>query len=196
MRDKGVAHIGIGTASGDNKCLDAVKYAISSPLLETTIEGAKDIILNFTGNLRINEVYEAADVVGQLAGQDANVIFGLCDGDEDVVTVTVIATGIEAVGIPETGKRVESKPEPEPEPEDNSGLKPSALDFFLRPNAPSQNAQNVRSRAAAGASISQRQQPAEPAKKPAPQNNTSGESKGNEQGSINIPVFLQKKGGK
>ena len=197
MRDKGVAHIGIGTASGDNKCLDAVKYAISSPLLETTIEGAKDIILNFTGNLRINEVYEAADVVGQLAGSDANVIFGLCDGDEDVVTVTVIATGIEAVGIPEARTKEPVQGPAETEPEDNSGLKPSALDFFLKPNAPSQNAQSVRTRAAAGAaSISQRQQPAEPARKPAPSNTSSGDNKGNEQGSINIPVFLQKKGGK
>ena len=198
MRDKGVAHIGIGTASGDNKCIDAVKLAISSPLLETSIEGARDIILNFTGRVFVPEVQEAAEVVSQLAGPGANVIFGLCDGeDDDVVTVTVIATGIEGVGIPDSPADVSI-----PENDENAGLKPSALDFFLHTNTTSQNVQNVRARAAAtAASLTQQRQqgtPAEPVKKTTAQNNSAAnnDNKGNEQGSINIPVFLQKKGGK
>ena len=194
MKDKGVAHIGIGTASGDNKCIDAVRIAISSPLLETSIEGARDIILNFTGKVYVPEVQEAAEVVSQLAGPGANVIFGLCDGDDDVVTVTVIATGIEGVGIPESPEDISID-----ESDEKAGLKPSALDFFLHTNTPSQNAQNVRARAAATAAslTQQRQAAAEPPKKSVPtQNTANNDNKGNEQGSINIPVFLQKKGGK
>lgn len=59
MRDKGVAHIGIGRASGDNKAVDAIKSAMDSPLLETTVSGASDIIVNFSGNIGIVEAYDA-----------------------------------------------------------------------------------------------------------------------------------------
>ena len=97
MKDKGIAHIGIGEGTGDDKCLDAVKQAISSPLLETTIDGATHLILNFCGDMSLPEIYEAADYVQQLVGADANVIFGSSDGDPEVhdhVTITVIATGL------------------------------------------------------------------------------------------------------
>ena len=189
MRDKGVAHIGIGTAIGDNKCLDAVKMAISSPLLETTIEGAKDIILNFTGDVAVPEVYEAAEVVGQLAGPDANVIFGLGEGEDDSVTVTVIATGIEGKGIPDSASAQNRAT-------DNSDGKHPGLDFFLNTSSAPASAQAVQSRAAATAArLSSRNSQETTSRREQTQSNNTQNT--NEQGGgINIPVFLQKKGGK
>ncbi len=97
MRDKGVAHIGIGRASGDNKAVDAIKSAMDSPLLETTVSGASDIIVNFSGNIGIVEAYDAITYLTEVAGDGANIIFGTVDNDvmgEDVC-ITIIATGIE-----------------------------------------------------------------------------------------------------
>ena len=98
MKDKGIAHIGIGYGSGDDKCIKAIDEAISSPLLETTINGAKDIIISFSGDIALLEVQEAADKVRELADKSANIIFGADDNMTmtDTVSVTVIATGIEA----------------------------------------------------------------------------------------------------
>ena len=98
MRDKGVAHIGIGRASGDNKAVDAIKTAMDSPLLETTVAGATDIIVNFSGNIGIVEAYDAITYLTEVAGDSVNIIFGTVDNDvmgEDVC-ITIIATGIEA----------------------------------------------------------------------------------------------------
>ena len=78
MRDKGVAHIGIGRASGDNKAVDAIKSAMDSPLLETTVSGASDIIVNFSGNIGIVEAYDAITYLTEVAGDGANIIFGTC----------------------------------------------------------------------------------------------------------------------
>ena len=97
MRDKGIAHIGIGRASGDNKAVDAIKSAMDSPLLETTVAGATDIIVNFSGNIGIVEAYDAITYLTEVAGDTANIIFGTVDNDvmgEDVC-ITIIATGIE-----------------------------------------------------------------------------------------------------
>ena len=98
MRDKGVAHIGIGTASGDNKAVDAIKSAMDSPLLETTVTGATDIIVNFSGNIGIVEAYDAITYLTEVAGDNANIIFGTVDNDNmgEDVCITIIATGIEA----------------------------------------------------------------------------------------------------
>ena len=76
MTDKGIAHIGIGKAKGDEKALEAVKQAVSSPLLETTIEGASHVIINVSGDISLIEANEAAGYVQELAGDDANIIFG------------------------------------------------------------------------------------------------------------------------
>jgi len=76
MTDKGIAHIGIGHAKGDEKAVDAVKQAVSSPLLETTIEGATHVIINISGDISLIEANEAASYVQELAGDDANIIFG------------------------------------------------------------------------------------------------------------------------
>ena len=99
MRDKGIAHIGIGQASGDNKAVDAIKQAMDSPLLETTVDGASDIIVNFSGNVGIVEAYDAITYLTEVAGDEANIIFGTVDNDmvgEDV-SITIIATGLEDV---------------------------------------------------------------------------------------------------
>jgi cell division protein FtsZ len=97
MREAGSALMGIGTASGENRAAEAARAAVSSPLLETTIEGATGILLNITGGPEIGlfEVNEAAEVVTSAADQNANVIFGavIDDAMGDNVRVTVIATG-------------------------------------------------------------------------------------------------------
>ena len=97
MRDAGSALMGIGEASGENRAAEAARAAVSSPLLETSIEGATGILLNITGGPEIGlfEVNEAAEVVTSAADQNANVIFGavIDDAVGDDVRVTVIATG-------------------------------------------------------------------------------------------------------
>src|SRR5919199_1787674 len=97
MRDAGSALMGIGSASGENRAAEAARAAISSPLLEASVEGATGILLNITGptDIGLFEVNEAAEVVTSAADQNANVIFGavIDEGLEDEVRVTVIATG-------------------------------------------------------------------------------------------------------
>ena len=97
MIDKGVAHIGIGTATGDDKAIEAVKQAVTSPLLETTIEGATHVIINISGDISLIEANEAASYVQELAGDNANIIFGAMydESATDRATITVIATGLE-----------------------------------------------------------------------------------------------------
>src|SRR5205823_8400053 len=97
MRDAGSALMGIGAASGENRAAEAARAAVSSPLLEASIEGATGILLNITGGSEIGlfEVNEAAEVVTSASDQNANVIFGAVIDDSvgDEVRVTVIATG-------------------------------------------------------------------------------------------------------
>ena len=96
MKDKGIAHIGIGKAKGDDKALEAVKQAVASPLLETSIEGASDVIINVSGDISLIEANDAAMFVEELAGENANIIFGAVYDEkaQDECTITVIATGI------------------------------------------------------------------------------------------------------
>ncbi len=98
MRDKGIAHIGMGTATGEERCMAAVQQAIQSPLLETTIDGADGMIINFSGDVAFLEATEAATYVQELVGEDANIIFGCIEdlSTPESVTVTIIATGMEA----------------------------------------------------------------------------------------------------
>ena len=97
MVDKGIAHIGIGRATGDDKAVEAVKQAVSSPLLETTIEGASHVIINISGDISLIEANEAATYVQELAGDDANIIFGAMydENAQDEAKITVIATGLD-----------------------------------------------------------------------------------------------------
>ncbi|MGA8943189.1 MAG: cell division protein FtsZ [Thermoactinomyces sp.] len=99
MTERGSALMGIGQANGENRAADAAKKAICSPLLETSIEGARGVLLNITGgsNLSLYEVYEAADIVTQASHSEVNMIFGAVINEElkDEIYVTVIATGFD-----------------------------------------------------------------------------------------------------
>jgi cell division protein FtsZ len=96
MTDKGIAHIGIGEARGDDKAMEAVQQAVSSPLLETTIKGATHVIINISGDISLMDANDAASYVQELTGEDANIIFGAMYDDSvaDYARITVIATGL------------------------------------------------------------------------------------------------------
>ena len=146
MKDKGIAHVGIGKAKGDDKAIEAVKIAISSPLLESTIEGATDVIINISGDISLIEANDAASYVEELVGENANIIFGaMYDEDsQDEVSITVIATGIkERTKTVETVRTVNTQtPQLNPSVANNTGTGNNAtpgLPSFLsnqRPVAP------------------------------------------------------------
>ncbi len=112
MADQGIAHMGIGQASGENKAEVAAKAAIQSPLLETTIEGAKSVLINFSGDsdLGLLETEEAAELIRESLDPEAEIIFGTTINEDltDQVVVTVIATGLEDEEAP--------VPQPQPQP--------------------------------------------------------------------------------
>lgn len=97
LKDKGIAHLGIGVAKGDNRIVEAVRLAVNSPLLDTTIEGSKGLILNVVGgeDLTFAEVSDAAELVKSVVDASANIIFGarIDPNVKDEVEITVIATG-------------------------------------------------------------------------------------------------------
>ena len=99
MKDAGLAHMGVGRAAGKNKAEEAARMAISSPLLETSINGATGVLVNVTGSneMTLDDVETAAGIVQEAANPDANIIFGATISDEfqDEMRVTVIATGFE-----------------------------------------------------------------------------------------------------
>jgi len=99
MKDKGVAHIGVGSATGDTKAEEAARLAISSPLLETTIKGARHMLINIQGdsNMSMFDANDAIQLIQEAAGNNANVIYGqsIDDSLDDEIIVTVIATGFE-----------------------------------------------------------------------------------------------------
>lgn len=97
IRGKGLAHLGIGSSKGNDAVMDALNKALSSPLLETTIEGASYVLFNVEGKAGIKEMNEAARCIQSIAGRDVHILWGTVgdvDGDRDEVTVTLIATGI------------------------------------------------------------------------------------------------------
>ena len=100
MRDSGIAHIGIGIAAGENRAVDAIKAAMESPLLETTVSGATDIIVNISDNAGLYDTNEAIGFLQEVAGPDVNIIFGttLNDNVDEEISITIIATGIDATG--------------------------------------------------------------------------------------------------
>ncbi|MGN0132728.1 MAG: cell division protein FtsZ [Lachnospiraceae bacterium] len=97
MKDKGIAHIGIGFGKGDEKANEAVKMAVGSPLLETTITGATDVIINVSGDIALADASDAVSYVQDMVGENVNIIFGAMYDETmtDSCSVTVIATGIE-----------------------------------------------------------------------------------------------------
>ena len=110
MTEQGEALMGIGVGEGENRAVDAAKMAINSPLLETSIDGAKGILLNISGSsdLSIFEVNEAAEIISEAADPDANIIFGSVIDESlgEKVQITVVATGFNssAKSVPEFGK--------------------------------------------------------------------------------------------
>ena len=146
MKDAGRAHMGVGRAAGKNKAEEAARMAISSPLLETSINGARGVLINVTGSMDIGleEVETAANLVQEAAYPDANIIFGAAFDEtlEDEIRVTVIATGFEEdqdipfpymqeqpvfqmpVAAPAPAAEEEPVPEPEPEPEPEPAPEP------------------------------------------------------------------------
>jgi cell division protein FtsZ len=145
IAEKGMAHMGIGTAQGDNRCLEAAKQAVASPLLETTIDGARGVLINIIGDssLSMAEIDEAVSLVSDAADPDARIIFsmGMDDSMSDTVRVTVIATGFDwpeelsdnpparsyTTGRPGVGVVRDSRPEPRTEarPEPRGESRPS-----------------------------------------------------------------------
>ena len=182
MKDKGVAHIGIGEGVGDDKCIEAVKSAITSPLLETTIQGASHVIINISGDISLIEANDAATMVQELAGDAANIIFGAMydDTEQDTVTITVIATGLE-----EHGKEIVKTPEflRRPSAFGLGSQTTSKADFNLNKNYSSGSTYS------SGATSTHYTDPtrkpvSQPAKMPV---NTNSDT-----GGIKIPEFLQK----
>ncbi len=121
MRDTGSALMGIGVARGENRAVEAAQAAISSPLLETSIDGARGVLLNITAgpDLGLFEVDEAARVIQKAADPQANIIFGavIDEAAGDELRVTVIATGFEPRRRPRTCEELEIRPFPVPDDE-------------------------------------------------------------------------------
>lgn len=123
MSDKGSALMGIGMATGENRATEAAKKAISSPLLETSIDGARGVLMNITGgsNLGLYEVQEAADIVAAASDQEVNLIFGSVINEElkEEIVVTVIATDFNKdreVKMPQSSQSTYTQPKKMAEP--------------------------------------------------------------------------------
>ncbi len=117
MRNQGLAHMGIGRAKGENRVIESVRQAVSSPLLETTIEGAKSVILNVTGgkDLMLSEVNEAAVLVQGIIDASANIIFGATIDEtmSDEVKITVIATGFSTAQESVSAEKITAEQQPQ-----------------------------------------------------------------------------------
>jgi len=122
MENQGSALMGIGTASGENRTVEATKKAISSPLLEVSIDGAESVLLNITGgsDLTLFEAQDASDIVSAASTTEVNIIFGTSINEElgDEVVVTVIATGIDTT---ESDKRLAQNTRNRVQPSSNRG---------------------------------------------------------------------------
>ena len=166
MTDKGIAHIGIGVGSGEDKAVDAIKSAMESPLLETTVSGATDIIINFSGDIGIQEVYEAVSYLTEVAGDEANIIFGNVESEDvpdDEVSITIIATGLHDVsGKGASAVRVNRKP---------------AADKNVEGNGPTYSGQAIKSAQSSRTS----------------ENHETTRTYDNRDMEIKIPEFLQKR---
>ena len=199
MKDKGLAHMGIGSAVGEKRAVEAAKQAVDSPLLETSINGAKGILMNITGgtDLSLLEVNDAAGIVAETADPDANIIFG-ADIDEsmgDALRITVIATGFatessKAHAEPVLGAPKRTYASPNSEPQTPSFLEPRT---YAAPQAsePAANAFSSRSYAEPAAEAPA----AEPAREPArrdPSAEVRRDYSNRPANRLDIPAFLRK----
>ncbi|MCQ2500439.1 MAG: cell division protein FtsZ [Lachnospiraceae bacterium] len=147
MTDKGIAHIGIGEAKGDDKALEAVQQAVFSPLLETTIAGASHVIINISGDISLMDANDAATYVQNLAGEDTNIIFGAMYDETipDYARITVIATGLEDASEPVVMQPKKEKtpvvnkmpsyqmPKPQPKPQPQAAPAPAYKPAYQMP---------------------------------------------------------------
>ncbi len=189
MKDKGVAHIGIGVGKGDDKCIDAVKQAITSPLLETTIEGASHVIINISGDISLIEANDAATFVQELAGENSNIIFGAMydEANPDCCTITVIATGLENSGVNAQVKAPtflnnNVKPNFQYKPNVTPTMQQSSTSAFARNNINLNTSATLQ-----GGQQSTQARPATPVAPVKPITNVEEDHSG-----IKIPEFLQK----
>ncbi len=205
MRNQGLAHMGIGRAKGENRVIESVRQAVSSPLLETTIEGAKSVILNVTGgkDLMLNEVNEAAVLVQGIIDGSANIIFGATIDETmvDEVKITVIATGFAPLTDSEESAEtvnVEVKPTAQTQPVQPAVVQPvKPVENSLPPLLREIEAEEIRARTAT--EISQAveqpkpvvqtvtQEPVKPVETPEPEARNNSEVKGKE-----LPAFMRK----
>lgn len=136
MKDAGLAHMGVGRAAGKNKAEEATRIAINSPLLETSIQGARGIIVNITGpmDMGLEEVEAAANMVKEVADPDALFMMGAAFDEEleDELRVTVIATGFGGISNPVPGKE-------EPAKEDKPGIVPPGVGPVVPPTPMDEN---------------------------------------------------------
>ena len=143
MRNQGLAHMGIGRAKGESRVIESVRQAVSSPLLETTIEGARSVILNVTGgkDLLLSEVNEAAVLVQGIIDASANIIFGATIDDSmvDEVKITVIATGFNPLSDEE--KTVAEEPAAKPVEQTGKSAVPPLLRMTEAVKEPQRTAQ-------------------------------------------------------
>ena len=135
MTDGGIAHIGIGAAKGDDKALEAVQQAVESPLLETSIQGAKNVIINIRGDISLMDANDAASYVQQMVGDEANIIFGAMydDSDVDSCRITVIATGL-ADADKKAKEEAKSKSEKQQKRRTGSGFAPFNPSGYTAPS--------------------------------------------------------------
>ena len=185
MKDKGVAHIGIGTGTGDDKCLEAVKQAISSPLLETTIEGASDVIINIAGDVGLLEASEAASYIEELTGENSNIIFGVSDGTgDDSVKITVIATGLDEDNTEQQAQASKS-------PSFIRQTQAPKTNFPTREGQIASPAKKVNVQASED--LAKQQNVQSVARQNIQHQSSASYTRGNEDGGIKIPEFLQRK---
>ena len=138
MKNRGLAHMGIGHGKGENKTLEAVRQAVASPLIETTIEGATGVVLNIKGgsDITLREVTEAANMVKEVIDPSCNLIFGSSIDPEmrDEVEITIIATGFKTPGEEEEVKEEPEVKKEEPKKDEFEGFNP----FGYNPQAQAQ----------------------------------------------------------
>ena len=190
MRDKGIAHIGIGEGKGEDKAVEAVKQAVESPLLETTINGATDIILNICGDISIYDANDAAEYIQSTTGADINVIFGAMydDSEPDYCKITVIATGIDQANVttPQRDMSIFGATRQQQVRQPSMPIQPGmtgVIPSFARPssiNAGTANMQGMQGQTPRTSYTSKLQRPSDIRSKV-------------EENSLKIPEFLQKK---
>lgn len=147
MSNKGSALMGIGIATGENRAAEAAKKAISSPLLESSIDGAKGVLMNITGgsNLSLFEVQEAADIVASASDEEVNMIFGsvINENLKDEIIVTVIATGFTEEALQQRGPaRPTINATRQAAPQQQAPVREQRQEVHVQQEQPRQNQQN------------------------------------------------------